>query len=60
MSNNKWPNNNCNLPLIFDIIKLYKEEHNTLYTNNDDKKMSAYFKSNYIRMITREFKKCMK
>jgi hypothetical protein len=52
-------NNNCNLSLIFDIMKLYKEEYNTLYTNDDDKKMSSYFKSNYIRMITREFKKCI-
>lgn len=51
-------NNKCNLPLIFDIMKLYKEEYNTVYTNMDDKKMSAYFKSNYIRMLTREFKKC--
>ena len=56
MSNNKLP---CNLPLIFDIMKLYKEEYNTLYTNDDDKKLSSYFKSNYMRMITREFKKCI-
>jgi hypothetical protein len=56
MSNNKLP---CNLPLIFDIMKLYKEEYNTLYTNDDDIKMSTYFKSNYMRMITREFKKCI-
>ena len=56
MSNNKLP---CNLPLIFDIMKLYKEEYNTLYTNDDDKKMSSYLKSNYMRMITREFKKCI-
>lgn len=45
----------CNLPLIFDIIKLYKDK----YTNDNDMKMSAYFKSNYIRIITRELRKCL-
>ena len=49
----------CNLPLIFDIIKLYKEEYNITRTNDDDKKMSIYFKSNYMRMITKELKKCI-
>ena len=44
----------CNLPLIFNIIKLYKEE------TNDDIKMTNYFRSNYIRILTREIKKCAK
>jgi len=48
-------NGRCNLPLIFDIIKLYREE----YTNENDIKLSAYFKNSYIRIITKELKKCL-
>ncbi len=49
----------CNLPLIFDIIKLYKEEYSITHNDTYDNKMSFYFKTNYMRMITRELKKCM-
>lgn len=49
----------CNLPLIFNIMKLYKEEHSITHTNKNDMELSAYFKSNYIRMIFKEMRKCI-
>lgn len=55
--------NRCNLSLIFDIIKLYNEEakksDSHLFTNKADKKMSTYWKNNYVRILYKEINKCI-